>query len=331
MSAEPQVARDPAPSTAIAIGASAGGVEALTNLVRDLPSDLPAAVLVALHIAPAGTSMLAQILDRAGPLLATTAVDGEPLEGGRIYVAGPDHHLIVSDARVRTTRGAKENGHRPAADPLLRSVAHEFGAGAVGVVLSGMRDDGTAGLQRIKQAGGIALVQDPEEAAFPAMPRSAATHVAVDAVLPTAELAVELRRIAERRGEEMSEHQPGPADHAEQSATRYICPDCGGALWRQESKTLVQFVCSVGHAYSPSSLDNDQASQVESAIWASARLLGDRAEFLRELAERARSHGHDPSAATFTRRAEEADESAAVLRALLEREGGVAASSEEVI
>src|SRR3712207_2095539 len=163
---------DPAEPALIGVGASAGGVEALTTLVRNLPADLPAAVFVVLHVSPSGTSALAQILHRAGPLPAHAATDGAPIEAGRIYVAPPDRHLLVEDGAVRLTSGPRENGHRPAIDPLFRSLAL-YGERAIGVILSGTRDDGTQGLLRIKAAGGRVLAQDPEEALYDAMIRSA--------------------------------------------------------------------------------------------------------------------------------------------------------------
>ena len=184
------------PRRVIGLGASAGGVEALAELVAHLPPRLPAAVLVTLHVSPVGTSVLDQILDRAGPLPAAIAVDGEALTAGRIYVAPADRHLVAAGGVVHTTRGPKEHGHRPAIDPLLRSIADCYGPAGVGVVLSGMRDDGAAGLERVKAAGGIALAQDPGDARFPGMPVSAAEHVVLDGCLSAAALGAELGRLA---------------------------------------------------------------------------------------------------------------------------------------
>src|SRR5207244_2427388 len=162
----------------IVVGASAGGVEALATLVRGLPADLPAAVFVVLHVPPHGTSVLPQILTRAGRLPAKHAVDGEAIQAGRIYVAPPDHHLLVKPGYVRVAHGPRENGHRPAVDALFRTAARTYGHRVAGVVLTGVLDDGTAGLIAVKLRGGAALVQHPDDALYDGMPRSALDNVA---------------------------------------------------------------------------------------------------------------------------------------------------------
>ncbi|HEX4804509.1 MAG TPA: chemotaxis protein CheB [Conexibacter sp.] len=184
------------PVELVAVGASAGGVEALRAVVAALPPGFPAAVLVVLHVAQEGTSVLADILARAGALPAGNARDGEPLLRGRVYVAPPACHVLVDGSVVRLWHGPRENGHRPAIDPLLRSAAAAFGPRAAGVILSGTLDDGTAGLYELKRLGGVAIVQDPETALYAGMPRSAAEHVAVDALLELSEIAPALVRIA---------------------------------------------------------------------------------------------------------------------------------------
>ncbi len=172
----------------VVIGASAGGVEALGEIVAELPGDLVASIFVVLHIPPSGTSVLPAILMRRGELPASHAVDGEEIGHGHIYIAPPDHHLFLQSESVRVVRGPKENGYRPAIDPLFRSAAHSFGPRVVGVVLSGALDDGTAGLAVIKEAGGCTLVQDPVEALYPNMPSSAIECVTPDRVLRAREL-----------------------------------------------------------------------------------------------------------------------------------------------
>jgi two-component system, chemotaxis family, protein-glutamate methylesterase/glutaminase len=320
------VTADDAPDVVIGLGASAGGVEALTSLVRNLPVSLEAAILVVLHVSPAGTSVLSQILDRAGPLPAVEATDGAPLTRGTIYVAPPDRHVFIEDGAVRLSAGPRENGHRPAIDPMFRSVA-AYGANGVGVILSGTRDDGTRGLARIKAAGGTALVQDPDEALFKPMITSALANVEVDATLPVAGLA---RWLADhsRGGSSMTMDDDPRADelvpHDDQHATRYTCPDCGGALWRDDADGVRWFRCSVGHAYSPGSLNEEQSGDVEAALWAAVRLLGDRNTLLGEMASRAEEHGHVRTAATFREQAQDVSHAADTIRGLLESGRAVA-------
>jgi len=310
-------------ASVIGIGASAGGVEALTRLVRHLPSDIPAAILVVLHVPSSGRSALPSILDRAGPLPSMAATDGAPLRHGVVVVAPNNRHLIVEDGTVRLVTGPRENGHRPAVDPLLSSIA-AYGSNAIGVIVSGTRDDGTQGMLAIKAAGGTTLVQDPEEALFDGMIRSALQYVEIDAVLGIPQLADRLGSLARSLAtakedsamNQSLERGSDPAD--DRSATRYTCPDCGGALWRHGDPDAIIFRCSVGHAYSPNSLDGEQGRAVESALWAAARLLGDRKTLLEEMAQRAASNGHDRSADAFRAQAEEATEAAWTVRGLIE-------------
>jgi two-component system chemotaxis response regulator CheB len=177
----------------VVIGASAGGVEALRTLVQGLPADLPAAVFVVLHMLPRSTSRLAQILDRRCRLTVAAAVDGEPIERGRVYVAPPDHHMLLELGHVRLTRDPRENGHRPAVNPLFRSAAQEHGPRVIGAVLSGALDDGTAGLKMIVDRGGAALVQDPADALYPSMPRSALENEPAARAVPIAAMAEAVR------------------------------------------------------------------------------------------------------------------------------------------
>ena len=172
----------------VVVGASAGGVVALQQIIEKLPGDLGAAVFVAVHFPKRGTSALPQILSRAGRLAAAHPTDGEPIVHGRIYVAPPGFHLLMNGGMVRLSRGPRVNGHRPAVDPMFRSAAVAFGSRVIGVVLSGSLDDGTSGLAAVKRRGGLALVQDPADAVFDSMPRSAIKHVRVDRVAPAREL-----------------------------------------------------------------------------------------------------------------------------------------------
>ncbi len=190
----------------IVIGASAGGVENLQTVARNLPADLEAAVFVVLHISPTGPSVLASILDRCGPFRAAAAEDGAPIERGHIYVAPPDHHLLVRTGHVAVVRSPRENNHRPAVDPLFRTAAEAYGERVIGVILSGMLDDGTAGLRAVKEAGGGTVVLDPATTLYSGMPSSALASVAVDAVAPIDEIAAAIVRQARRPAEHGVRH-----------------------------------------------------------------------------------------------------------------------------
>lgn len=317
-------APDP-PVEVVVVGASAGGVEALRALVGALPPRFPAAVLVVLHVAQAGTSVLPDILQRAAALPVTTAVDDEPLLRGHVYVAPPAHHLLVDGGSARLTRGPRENGHRPAIDPLFRSAGEAFGPRAAGVILSGMLDDGTAGLHELKERGGIAIVQDPDTAMYAGMPRSAAAHVAVDALLPLSEIAPALVRIAgtsddDPGGDPVPDEPPSvPAGSAGGRSTRFTCPDCGGVLLEYGEGPLERFQCSVGHAYSLESLVDGQAGQVEHALWAAVRVLEDRVVLLRRMVGHGRESGRERAGLRFEERARELAEQAEAIRGAIER------------
>jgi two-component system chemotaxis response regulator CheB len=304
-----------APLEIIGIGASAGGLQPLKAVVAALPRDLPVSVLVVLHVAPAGTSVLPQILARATTMEVVAGEDGVELAPGRIVVARPDRHLLVHDGSVRLSRGPRENGHRPAVDPLLRSMADVYGPRAAGVILSGARDDGTQGLAAIKRRGGVALVQDPEEAEYPAMPANAMAATAIDFALPAAQLGATLVELVGGN----ARRAPGsplatPSFGGEPAGLKITCPDCGGVLTETDDGGVVHFRCHVGHAYSPANLLALHADGVERALWTAARSLVDRGALLRRLAERARVAGNTRSAEQFDATAEQADAEAAEIR-----------------
>src|SRR5437016_12022670 len=190
----------------IVVGASAGGVEALVTLARSLKRNLQAAVFVVLHMPAQSPSLLPEILGRAGPLKAVQATDDMQIEPGHIYVAPPDHHMLMELGKVRVVRGPKENRHRPAVDPLFRSAALAYGPRVIGVILTGALDDGTAGLLAVKRRGGIAIVQDPDEALYPSMPLSALANVEVDYRLPLSSIGPLLVHLASEQVEENGEY-----------------------------------------------------------------------------------------------------------------------------
>jgi len=317
----------------IVIGCSVGGVEALQQIVGGLPEKFHASLFVVMHVAPQSTSFLPDILNRAGHLPASHARDGEAIRSGHIYVAPPDHHLLIEDGRMRIKRGPKENRHRPAVDPLFRSAARWHGRRVIGVVLTGSLDDGTAGLLSIKKRGGVAVVQDPEEALAAEMPRSAMETVAVDHVVPLAkmpgllaELAVQQvsgngaggssrlakeTQIAELDMDAIEdENRPG-------TPSQFACPDCGGVLWEMNGEEILRFRCRVGHAYTAESLSASQNDGVESALWAAMRALEEGASLARQLAKRAGERKQPRLVKRFEQSAKDKMEQAEVLRKLL--------------
>jgi two-component system, chemotaxis family, protein-glutamate methylesterase/glutaminase len=309
----------------VAIGASAGGVEALSQLVSRLPAGFPAPVLVVLHVPPAGKSVLPEILGRQSKLAVRHAVDGEPLSGGHVYVAPPDEHLTVRDGRIRLTREPRENGHRPAVDPAFRAVAGSYGPRAVGVILSGARDDGSRGLAAIKAAGGRALVQDPSECLHDGMPQSAIQATRVDSVLAVAQIAEQLIALSVAGPDPPLHAVPAidpPADVTDKRATRFTCPGCGGVLFEVNRDRAASFECSVGHAYGLDSLQEEQARQLESALWAAVRSLEDRAVLLQRLARGAKARGEDRSRSIFEGEARDVAARAALIRTVIARPAG---------
>jgi two-component system chemotaxis response regulator CheB len=316
----------------IVIGASAGGVEAISLLIAEFPRDLRAAVLVVLHLAR-GRSMLPEILSRAGRLPASHPEDGDSLEYGRVYVARPDHHLTLEPGRVRVVHGPTENGCRPAVDPLFRSAARIYGPRVIGVVLTGALDDGTAGLAAVKEAGGVAIVQDPDEAFAPSMPRSARAFVPVDHVLPLREMGVLIAQLTrERTSPQTSEPgtlvdamepdlgQPPMVMHEGDRPGKlavFTCPECHGNLWEADDRGIVRFRCRVGHVYSAESMLAAQTDSVDRALWTALRSLEERAALTHRLAERAHARHHKWVARAFEERAQAADGHAAVIRELL--------------
>jgi two-component system chemotaxis response regulator CheB len=318
----------------IVIGASAGGVEALVDLVCGLPADLPAAVFVVVHFPAQSASAMPQILTRAGPLPAAHARHGEVIRPGRIYVAVPDHHLIVHRGVVHVVRGPHENLCRPAIDPLFRSAAATYGPRVIGVILSGSLYDGTAGILAVKQHGGVAIVQDPDEALFPDMPRNAREYVKVDHVLPLAQIAPTLVRLTHEQVKGMSvavksesEEEELAVVEADMAAIENVnkpgtpsvfgCPDCGGTLWELQEKDLLRFRCRIGHAFSADSLLSVQAEALEGALWAALRGLEENAALARRMADSARARNLKFTAVRLEERVRTVEQQARIIRDVL--------------
>jgi len=265
----------------VVVGTSAGGVEALQVLVAGLPADLQAAVFIVLHIGVGidGLSYLPEILSKAGHLPAVRPKDGEPIKRGTIYVAPPDCHLLIKPERVHLSHGPKENRTRPAINPLFRSAALAYGARVTGVILTGLLDDGVAGLAEIKRRGGIAMVEDPDTARYPSMPLNALKCVQVDHVAPIPQIAALVTELthSERRGIEREEPM-------EKTPSQLTCPECRGPLSREQQGKIVEYSCRVGHRYTPLAMENEHHDTVERSLWSSVVALEEAADISESLA-----------------------------------------------
>lgn len=326
----------------IVIGASMGGVEALTSLVAQLPRDLQAAVLVVLHLSPQHKSVLPQILTRAGELPARHPKNGESLQPGHVYVAPNDRHLVVEPGVVQVVKGPRENGHRPAVDTLFRSAARAYGPRVVGVVLTGALDCGTAGLLAVKSQGGVAVVQDPADAFCPDMPRSALEYVKADHCVPLRDMGPLLARLVATPVPGRTSKRPGVSRQMEAEVktvrleedtvegeppkygepSHFSCPECGGVLFEMDDEGLLRFRCRTGHGYTSKALVAGQLKGVDEALWAALRALEESAALARRMADRSREHQHHHSADRFKERAEEAEAQVLVLRQLLLGDSG---------
>ncbi|ACO45084.1 chemotaxis protein CheB [Deinococcus deserti] len=322
----------------VVIGASAGGVESLMQLAASFPADFPLPILVVQHVSPRATSTLPQILQRSGPLAASHAVDGQRVMPGHIYVAVPDHHLLIEDGHLIVARGPKENRFRPSANALFRSAAYAYGPGVIAVVLSGMLDDGASGLWTVKRRGGVAVVQDPADAMFDEMPRNALGQVNVDHVVPLSGLAPLLTRLAQDPAAQVEENHM--SDNEEQRLATEVqvtagqrlplsewlklgepstltCPECHGALLKVQEGMLTRYRCHTGHAFSDNGLLSYVTENIEESLWNALRAIDESQMLLRHMAEHYADLGDPQTAEAFLDRAQEAQDRASQIRALV--------------
>jgi two-component system, chemotaxis family, protein-glutamate methylesterase/glutaminase len=319
----------------IVIGTSAGGIEALQLLLAALPPELKASILIVLHIGGRADSLLPQILGRASPLPVSNPADGDRIRPGQIYIAPPDLHMLVEDDHIRVLQGPRENLHRPAIDPLFRSAALAGGRRVIGVILTGMLDDGTSGLMVVRAHGGAAIVEDPRTAMFSAMPANALDQVPDAKVLPLDRIPAELMRLL---AEELPDRPPPEVnnDSTEAKETKFLeqqmpqlgnderpgspsafaCPDCGGVLWELEDNGFLRFRCRVGHAFTARHLSAEQRHAIETALWSALRALEESASLYNRMAERAETN-RESLAVRFRDRATNKEQNARVLREFL--------------
>lgn len=293
----------------IVIGASAGGLAVLTELVAGLPEDLKASVFIVLHVGASDPGILAPLLRRRSRLPVTEAEDGERIQKGHVYVARPDYHLLVEAGTIELARGPKENRSRPAVDALFRSACYAHGSRVIGVVLTGMLDDGSSGLWWVKKRGGTAIVQDPEDAQAPSMPRHALAHVEADHVVPadaipallarlsaeeagptpdepSKELDTEVRISREGRALQLGVMDLGPI-------SPYTCPECHGCLVSLKAGGVPRFRCHTGHAYSINTLLAEVTEHVGEALWGAIRAIEESAMLLTEMARERKAKSED--------------------------------------
>ena len=314
----------------IVIGASAGGVAALQDLLGALPADLPAAVFITVHFSPELRSRLPWVFGRRAALDVNWAEDQAPILAGQVRVAPPDQHLLIEPGRMRVVHGPRENRHRPAIDPMFRSAAWAYGPRVVGVVLTGYLDDGTAGLWAIKSCGGTTIVQDPADALHPDMPHNALTHNRIDHRLPLSDIATLLGQLArEPAGAPVHGPDTLPLEIGFAAMERdmgdmarlgtlspFTCPTCRGALWEQDEAGHLRYRCHTGHAFTHASLLLEQGSEIESSLYAALRVVEEKAAALRRLAERWTDR-YPRMTADYEGRAREMDNTAEALRRLL--------------
>ena len=298
----------------VVIGGSAGSLQPVREILRGLPAGFPGSIFVVIHVSPDSPGLLYQYLAERGSLPASQARDGETIQPGHIYVARPDCHLTLERGRIRVQRGPRENRHRPAIDPLFRTAARVYGPRVVGIVLSGLLDDGAAGLYAIKQRGGVAIVQDPKDAAWDEMPRRALQYSSPQYILPANEIAPNLMKLIHAdRDEAVMNTNPHDKSSHEHSSSKtsgsvssdnsdqnlkaayfdegegvpsvFACPECHGVLWELKDKNLVRFRCRVGHSYSTESLSQELSEASETALWAAMRALEEKAALQRRIAD----------------------------------------------
>jgi len=306
----------------VVIGASAGGIYALKQLAANLPPDFKAAVFIVQHLSATYPSILPDILTKAGPLKAVHPSDGEAVELGKIYIAPPDHHLLIEHQRVLVKRGPKENRFRPSIDALFRSAAYCYGPRVIGVVLTGYPDDGTSGLWTVKRLGGTAIVQNPEEAMYPDMPNNVLNFVKVDYQVNLSELAPLLCRLtqgnadrkpilsareskrigdevkiaAEKNAFEMNIHKMG-------EPTSLTCPECHGTLTEFREDKWVRYRCYTGHGFTAESLLGEVTKSVEDNLWSTVRVLEEMVMLLEKAGHRFLDTGQPKEAAKTLQKA----------------------------
>jgi two-component system chemotaxis response regulator CheB len=312
----------------VVVGTSTGGVDALRQLIHALPEDFPGTIFSVMHIGE--ITLLPQILSRSTKIPVEAARHGLRYEPHHIYVAPSNRHLTLEDGHIKLSAGPRENGHRPGIDPLFRSAARELRSRVVGVVLSGALDDGSAGLFAVKARGGVAIVQDPQEAAAPDMPLNAIKNVRVDYCLPISEIAPLLGKLARgEAGETQSRVEAGEMEMEQEGIVKdpppsekqisMACPECEGPLYETAEGQLAHFRCNVGHAFSPLSLSRAHSEALERALWVAVRTLNERVTLHRQMLKRERNQGEEALFRRLEERLQTTEHDVQLLRQIIER------------
>ncbi len=314
----------------VVIGTSAGGLKVLDEIISQLPTDLPASIFIVQHMSAENTgAALLHKLGRHKSFRCKLAEDGETFKPGRIYIGPPDAHLLVKETTLLVTKGARENRYRPAIDPLFRSAAVTHGPAVIGVILSGMLNDGTSGLIAIKHCGGVTVVQDPRGADYPGMPESALQNIKVDYCVAASEMGELLEKLThERHGKKKTipNDVRTEAEIAERvlsdvqqvnglgSQVPYNCPNCGGVLWEVDNPDLQRYRCHTGHAFTAAALLDSQSEKIEETLWVSLRMFEERKNLLNSMAHKQSGTGQK---AAYAQRAAESQVHIERIRAML--------------
>ncbi|MEH1843571.1 MAG: chemotaxis protein CheB [Nostoc sp.] len=321
----------------IVIGTSAGGLKALGAILGALPADIDAVLFIVQHVAADQPSIIPQILADVSSLPVSHPADKELIQTRRIYVAPPDYHLMVNQGSMRVVRGPEENRFRPAIDTLFRSAARAYGTRVVGVVLTGYLDDGTVGLQAIKKRGGVAIIQDPNEAEYPSMAKSALRYVKVDYCLPLVkipDLLVQLSKEPAAKEEaypvteeieiesRIAEQQMNTQEFLESveaigTRTTYTCPECNGSIWQIGKKEPLRFRCHTGHSFTANAFEAQQTHNLEKALWSAVRIMEEKVVFSRQMAERMRNYNLTSSATKYEDHAMNLDKEVSLIRDII--------------
>jgi two-component system chemotaxis response regulator CheB len=321
----------------IVIGASAGGVNALMEFVKSLPENFEASIFIVLHVHPATPSNLPQILNRFGHIMAGHAEDGEKIKTRRIYVAPPDHHLLIENERVLVRKGPKENRFRPSVDVLFRSAAYNYGPRVIGIVLSGMLNDGTSGMWSVKHMGGLCIIQDPNEALYDSMPENVLKEVDVDYTLSVSQMGMLLQELIHENAPKMHEITPeqmelmkmevviASNDNAFEMGilnkgelTPFTCPECHGTLISLKEGTTVRFRCHTGHAFTTSTLLSGVTESIEEQLWGAMRTLEEATILLENMSQTFHEAGNENAAKEFSKKAKESRKKSRILHGLVE-------------